>query len=216
MSRWLILRSCARNGNYWTANLGGIPTVEPHQNLLSIFILAQPVGSRVIRQTKTVLWEPLLVRNLFVNVLNRTGHMSASPGIVKKPCPHIVFPLFTGGGWDNTGAVECSYALEETLEQPVSRDLWLGERPRHRGTATIWRRRRQCRLKSRVSIDEIDRHLTQHLKHGETKTGKWVWRTSPRCSVYDSYYIPYRSRRLSRTHAQFLYRKYMDVESLCY
>ena len=68
--------------------------MEPHKDLLSIFILAQPVGSRVIRQTKTVLWEPFLVRNLFMDVLNRTGQMSASPGTVNKPCPHKFFFLF--------------------------------------------------------------------------------------------------------------------------
>lgn len=70
--------------------------MEPHKDLLSIFILAQPVGSRIIRQTKTVLWEPFLVRNLFMDVLNRTGQMSASPGI-NKPCAHIV--SLTGGRW---------------------------------------------------------------------------------------------------------------------
>lgn len=95
------------------SNLVGIQTMEPHKRLLSIFILAQPVGSRVIRQTKTVLWEPFLVRNLFMDVLNRTGQMSASPGI-SKLCPHFFFFFFTGGRWDHTGVVECSYALRET------------------------------------------------------------------------------------------------------
>lgn len=85
--------------------------MEPHKDLLSIFVLAQPVGSRIIRQTKTVLWESFLVRNLFMDVLNRTGQMSASPGI-NKPCAHIVSQEVDG---HNTGLVECSYALRETV-----------------------------------------------------------------------------------------------------
>lgn len=69
--------------------------MEPHKDLFSIFILAQPVGSRIIRQTNTIEWEPFLVRNLFIDVLDRTGQMSASPGIDK-----LSFTLFTGGRVD--------------------------------------------------------------------------------------------------------------------
>lgn len=69
-----------------------IITMKPHKDLLSIFIFAQPVGSRIIiiRQIETVRWEPFLVRNFCVDVLERTGQTSAGPLVSYKN--HLPFP----------------------------------------------------------------------------------------------------------------------------